>query len=311
MSNTAARPLDSVDTSWVDRAPVEAQPYLRLARLDRPIGTWLLFWPCVFGLVLGAVADGRAFTSRHDIWLLLLFGIGAIVMRGAGCTFNDIVDHDIDAKVVRTRDRPIPSGAVSVKQALAFLAALCAIGLVILLQLNWLAVELGIASLALVAIYPFMKRVTWWPQAWLGLTFNWGAVMGYAAESGRIDATVIVLYAGCFFWTLGYDTIYALQDIDDDALAGVKSTARLFGREAKRFIVMFYAASFALLATAGLAAHLGPLFLILLLPTGVHLVWQARELDIASAASALRLFRANRNAGALAAAAFFVAGWLQ
>ncbi|HSZ11336.1 MAG TPA: UbiA family prenyltransferase, partial [Rhizomicrobium sp.] len=181
----------------------------------------------------------------------------------------------------------------------------------ILLQLNWLAVELGVASLALVAIYPFMKRVTWWPQAWLGLTFNWGAVMGYAAESGRIDATAIVLYAGCFFWTLGYDTIYALQDIDDDALAGVKSTARLFGREAKRFVVMFYAASFALLATAGLAAHLGPLFLILLLPAGAHLVWQARELDIASAASALRLFRANRNAGALAAAAFFVAGWLQ
>jgi len=307
----AAKPLDSVSTSWVDHTPPEAQPYLRLARLDRPIGTWLLFWPCVFGLILGAVADGRAFTSRHDLWLLILFGIGAIVMRGAGCTFNDIVDRDIDARVARTRDRPIPSGAVSVKQAAVFLVAQCAIGLVILLQLNWLAIELGVASLGLIAIYPFMKRVTWWPQAWLGLTFNWGAVMGYAAQAGHLDAAAIILYAGCFFWTLGYDTIYALQDLEDDALAGVKSTALLFGRNAKRWIAMFYAASFALLATAGLAAHLGPLFLLLIVPAGAHLLWQARELDIGSAASALRLFRANRDAGALAALAYFVSGWLQ
>src|SRR6185437_15648553 len=192
-----------------------AQPYLRLMRLDRPIGTWLLFWPCVFGLMLGATAGDRPFSSLADWWLVLLFAIGSIVMRGAGCTYNDIIDRDIDAKVARTRGRPLPSGVVSLQQAWLFLVAQCAVGLIILVQLNVFAIELGVASLVLVAAYPFMKRITWWPQAWLGLTFNWGALLGFAAETGSIDLGDLMLYAGLFFWTLGYDTIYAHQDKDD------------------------------------------------------------------------------------------------
>ncbi|MDE2264254.1 MAG: 4-hydroxybenzoate octaprenyltransferase, partial [Alphaproteobacteria bacterium] len=221
----ALKPADAVAAALVDRAPSKLQPYLRLMRLDRPIGTWLLYWPCVFGLALGAVADSRPFGTWHDWYMIALFGIGAIVMRGAGCTYNDIVDRDFDAKVARTRGRPIPSGAVSVKQAWMFAAGLCLIGLLILLQLNRFSVTLGIASLLLIAGYPFMKRITWWPQAWLGLTFNWGAVMGFAAQTGGIDTADLMLYAGLFFWTLGYDTIYALQDMEDDVKVGIKSTA--------------------------------------------------------------------------------------
>src|SRR4051794_40048864 len=195
---TQAIPADAVARTWVATAPSMLQPYLRLARLDRPIGTWLLYWPCVFGLALGAAEHQRGFLQAASDWgLLVLFGFGAIVMRGAGCTYNDIVDRDIDARVARTRGRPIPSGAVSVKQAWVFAALQCAVGLLILMCLNWYAIGMGVLSLGLIAAYPFMKRITWWPQAWLGLTFNWGALLGFAAQSGRTTAADLVLYAGC------------------------------------------------------------------------------------------------------------------
>ncbi len=291
--------------------PARAQPYLRLMRLDRPIGTWLLFLPCLFGAALGAAASDRAFGTLHDLWLICLFAIGSIVMRGAGCTYNDIVDRNIDARVARTRGRPIPSGAVSVKSAWIFLLVQCAMGLLVLLQLNSLSILVGAASLALVAAYPFMKRITWWPQAWLGLTFNWGALVGYAAITNRFGFADFLLYAGCFFWTLGYDTIYALQDKDDDALIGVKSTARLFGAHSRSWIAAFFALTIALMAAAIIApgSH-GVWLAALLLPAAAHLLWQTGTLDIASSANCLKIFRANRDAGLLVAAAFVAAGWL-
>ncbi len=308
---TQAIPADAVAQSWVASAPLPWQPYLRLARLDRPIGTWLLFWPCVFGLAFGAAAQNRAFLGAgNDWWLLTLFGIGAVVMRGAGCTYNDIVDRKVDAAVARTRNRPIPSGAVTVPQAWMFTAAQCAIGLAILLCLNWYAVAIGALSLSLVAIYPFMKRVTWWPQAWLGLTFNWGALLGFAAQTGRTSVADLVLYIGCIFWTLGYDTIYALQDVEDDALAGVKSTARLFGRYARAWVFSFYLVSFALLAAAGVLGFRRPFAAAFLFPALVHFIWQVRRLEIDQPQDALRLFRTNRETGALIAAALLVASWM-
>ncbi|HTK80636.1 MAG TPA: 4-hydroxybenzoate octaprenyltransferase [Rhizomicrobium sp.] len=307
----AAIPADAVPRRWVERAPQTWRPYLRLARLDRPIGAWLLFWPCVFGLALGAAEQQRGFlTAASDWWLLVLFAAGAMVMRGAGCTYNDIVDRDIDARVARTLGRPIPSGAVSVKQAVIFLAAQCAIGLLILLCLNPFSIALGAASLMLIAVYPFMKRITWWPQAWLGLTFNWGALLGFAAQTARITTSALLLYAACFFWTLGYDTIYALQDIEDDALVGVKSTARLFGARAPFWILIFY---FLFVILIGLAVALAfkPWFvLLLLLPLLAHLVWQVRTLKPGDPQSSLRLFRANRDAGTLAGAALIAASWI-
>jgi 4-hydroxybenzoate polyprenyltransferase len=302
------KPQDAVVHSWVERAPPRAQPYLRLMRLDRPIGTWLLYWPCVFGLMLGATAGDRPFTSLRDWWLVVLFGAGSIVMRGAGCTYNDIVDRDIDAKVARTRGRPIPSGEVSVRRAWQFLVALCLVGLLILLQLDSYAIVLGFASLLLVAAYPFMKRITWWPQAWLGLTFNWGALMGFAAETGSIDLANVMLYAGLFFWTLGYDTIYAHQDKEDDALIGVRSTALLLAEKSPRWILVFYAVAFTLVLAAGFTEHAGWPFAFVMLAAGAHLLWQVRSLDIADPEKCLRLFRANRDTGALIAAAFLLAG---
>jgi 4-hydroxybenzoate polyprenyltransferase len=300
------KPADAVTHDWVDRTPPRVQPYLRLMRLDRPIGTWLLYWPCVLGLVLGAMAGDRPFSSLRDWWLIVLFGAGSIVMRGAGCTYNDIVDRDIDAKVARTRTRPIPSGAVSVKQAWLFLAAQCFVGLAILLQLNLTAIALGASSLLLVAAYPFMKRITWWPQAWLGLTFNWGALLGFAAVAGSIDLADAMLYAGLFFWTLGYDTIYAHQDKDDDALIGVKSTARLLGKRSADWILGFYALAFILVVAAGFTEHAGWTFTFLMLAAGVHFLWQVRTLDVDSAERCLTLFRSNRDAGALMAGAFLI-----
>src|SRR5215469_7662752 len=257
-SRSQARPLDAVPTSWVEHAPRWLRPWLQLMRLDRPIGVWLLFWPCVFGLLLGAAADERRFLEWQDLYLVALFAIGSLVMRGAGCTFNDIIDRKIDAAVARTRGRPIPSGAITVRQAVLFLILQCLLGLLILIQLNPFAIILGASSLLLVAAYPFMKRITWWPQAWLGLTFNWGALLGFAAASGGLALPVLVLgapshgwtvsdpealfghlsvaalllYASGVFWTLGYDTIYAVQDLEDDALAGVKSSARRLGTAA-------------------------------------------------------------------------------
>ena len=306
----ALKPADAVAAALVDRAPPKLQPYLRLMRLDRPIGTWLLYWPCVFGLVLGAVADSRPFGTWQDWGLVILLGIGAIVMRGAGCTYNDIVDRDYDAKVARTRGRPIPSGAVSVKQAWMFALALCLIGLAILLQLNRFAIVLGVGSLLLVGAYPFMKRITWWPQAWLGLTFNWGALLGFAAQTGGIDAADGLLYTGLFFWTLGYDTIYAHQDKDDDALIGVKSTARLLGARSRDWIMGFYALAFTLILASGFAEHEGWPFVLLMLLAGGHMLWQVHTLDIDDADRCLKLFRANRETGALIALALAAATWV-
>jgi 4-hydroxybenzoate polyprenyltransferase len=279
-------------------------------RLDRPIGIWLLLWPCIFGLVLGATVQDRGFIAWRDFYYVILFALGAIVMRGAGCAFNDIVDRKIDAAVARTRGRPIPSGAISVGCAVRLVAGLCLVGLAILSQFNAFAVGLGAASLTLVAAYPFMKRITWWPQAWLGLTFNWGALLGYAAQTGTLAYADAMLYAGLVFWTLGYDTIYALLDKDDDALIGVKSTARLFGDTAARWVGRFYAIAFVLILAAGYAAHSGWLFTPLMLLAGAHLFWQVRRLDVNDPDRALRLFRSNRETGALIAIAFLVSNWL-
>ncbi len=309
LQNSQAIPADAVPANPVDYLPASWQPYARLARLDRPIGTWLLYWPCVLGLLLGAAADERRFLEWHDLMYVALFGIGALVMRGAGCTLNDIIDRDIDASVARTRGRPIPSGAVSVRQALAFMIALCLIGLIILIQFNTVAIALGVASLALVIAYPFMKRITWWPQAWLGLTFNWGAILGFAAQTGRIDVGVLMLYAGLFFWTMGYDTIYAHQDKEDDALIGVKSTARLLGAASGKWILYFYAICFTLVLAAGFTEHTGWPFAPLMLLAGAHLLWQVRRLDIDNNDNCLMLFRANRQTGALMALAFACASW--
>jgi 4-hydroxybenzoate polyprenyltransferase len=308
---TQAVPADAVARTWVTTAPLTLQPYLRLARLDRPIGTWLLYWPCVFGLALGAAQHQRGLLQAATDWaLLVLFGLGAIVMRGAGCTYNDLVDRDIDAKVARTRGRPIPSGAVTVKQGWMFAALQCAIGFMILLCLNWYAVLIGALSLLFIAAYPFMKRITWWPQAWLGLTFNWGTLLGFAAIAGRTTPADLVLYAGCVFWTLGYDTIYALQDIEDDALAGVKSTARLFGTHVRTWIFLFYLMSFALTAAAAVFGFRNGFAALLLLPALAHFLWQMRRLEIDNPQNALRLFRSNRDTGALMALGFVIASWI-
>ncbi len=305
-----ATPADALPASWVEHAPQRLRPWARLARLDRPIGTWLLFWPCLFGLILGAAADERRFLEWRDLYYVLLFGIGALVMRGAGCTFNDIVDRDIDAKVARTADRPIPSGAISVTGAVLFLIAQCLVGLGVLIQFNGFAVALGAASLLLVAAYPFMKRITWWPQAWLGLTFNWGTLLGFAAQTGRLDLGDAVLYAGLIFWTLGYDTIYAHQDKDDDELIGVKSTARLLGKDSRVWILRFYAIAFTLILAAGFIEHTGWLFAFAMLAAGAHLLWQVKKLDVDNAGNCLALFRANRQTGALIALALLLASWL-
>jgi 4-hydroxybenzoate polyprenyltransferase len=287
--------------------PPRLRPWLQLMRLDRPVGTWLLLWPCIFGLLLGAAAEERRFLEWRDYYYVILFAVGALVMRGAGCAFNDIIDRDIDAQVARTRGRPIPSGAITPKQARMLLAGLCLVGLIILLQFNWFAVALGAASLLLVAAYPFMKRITWWPQAWLGLTFNWGALLGFAAQTGRLDVGVAMLYAGLVFWTLGYDTIYAHQDKDDDELIGVKSTARLFGADSRKWILRFYAIAFTLILAAGFTEHAGWPFAFVMLAAGAHMLWQVRQLNINNPESCLAVFRSNRDTGALIALAFLLA----
>src|SRR6476660_6120638 len=243
MSDVTARVADATG-NWVDtHAPAWARPYLRLARFDRPIGSWLLLMPCWWAAALaaGVISDIR------QLWLVIvLFFIGAFVMRGAGCTWNDITDRDLDARVERTRSRPIPAGQVSVAQALAFLVAQALIGLLVLLQFNRFAVMTGIASLIIVAVYPFMKRITWWPQIVLGLAFSWGALMGFAVMLGRIDATALLLYVGSIAWVIGYDTIYAHQDTEDDALICIKSTALLFGARTRLALIAFYATAVAL-----------------------------------------------------------------
>ena len=309
---TSPVPADALPDSWVAAAPTALQPWLRLMRLDRPIGAILLFLPGVFGLALGAAALGRGFgTWNGDFALLALFGLGAIIMRGAGCTYNDIVDRDIDAKVARTRGRPIPSGAVGVRGAWIFLALQLAAGLAILLQLNKLAILLGAGSLMLVALYPFMKRITWWPQAWLGITFNWGALLGFSAETGRVTLAPFLLYLACFFWTLGYDTIYAHQDKEDDALIGVKSTARLFGDRSNHWIAAFYTLALLIVIAAAIVVSHTLWVVWLFLPVGMHFWWQTRTLDANDTERCLKIFRSNRDAGLLIAAALIAASWIQ
>ena len=278
---------------WVDRwAPARLRPYLRLARIDRPIGIWLLMFPCWWSTALAS--DGWP-----DLSFLLLFALGATVMRGAGCTVNDIVDRDFDARVARTATRPIPSGAVSVPRALAFAAALCLTGLIVLLQFNTVTIAVGASSLLLVALYPFAKRVTDWPQAVLGLTFNWGALVGWAAVRGDLGWPAVALYAAGMAWTLGYDTIYAHQDKEDDLVVGVRSTALRLGDATRPWLCGFYAAALGLLAFAGHLAGLSWPFWPALAAVGAHFAWQVLRLDLDDPKRCLALFKSNARAGLL------------
>jgi len=276
---------------WVDRyAPGALRPYCRLARLDRPIGTWLLLFPCWWGIAFAA--------PRWPDWgLMALFALGAVAMRGAGCTYNDIVDRDFDARVERTRTRPIPSGAVSVAAAVAFMVLQLGLGAAILFSLNGFAIALGIAVIALIATYPFMKRVTYWPQFFLGLNFNWGALMGWAAVRGSLGWAPALLYLGGIAWTLGYDTIYAHQDKEDDVLIGVKSSALALGERTRPFLYGFYAVAILFWALAGEAAGLGLLYRAALALVAFQLFWQAARLDLASSADCGVKFRSNRWTG--------------
>ncbi len=292
-----ARVADATPRSPVYRIlPEAAWPYAQLARLDRPIGTWLLLWPCWWSIGLAQIHLGGGMPS---LWLIILFGIGAIAMRGAGCTYNDIVDRDFDARVTRTRSRPIPSGRVTVARAKAFMVVQAAVGLLVLLQFNPFAIALGAASLLVVFAYPFMKRVTYWPQFVLGLAFNWGALLGWAAVTGRLDWAPVVLYVTGIAWTLGYDTIYALQDRTDDLVIGVKSTAVRFRDRTHLWLRGFYAATIAGLVVAGLMAGAGWPFLVGIAAAALHAVWQLRTLNADDPARCLRLFRSNRDFGAL------------
>jgi 4-hydroxybenzoate polyprenyltransferase len=298
--NEAGRVADSTG-NWVDGvAPDWLRPYLRLARLDRPIGSWLLLLPCWWSSGLAAVHAREAFPNP---WHTVLFFIGAFAMRGAGCTWNDIVDRDLDGRVERTRSRPIPSGQVSVTQAATFLVLQALIGLFVLLQFNRFAVVTGIVSLAVVAVYPFMKRFTYWPQIGLGLAFSWGALMGWAAAFGRLDLPAYLLYAGSIAWVIGYDTIYAHQDREDDALIGIKSTALLFGARTKPALAAFYTVAVVLLGLAGLTAGAGPVFALGLAAFAAHLAWQVARLDIADPVNCLMIFKSNRDAGLILFAA--------
>ncbi|WP_295173948.1 UbiA family prenyltransferase [uncultured Brevundimonas sp.] len=331
-------PLPDAGANWVDRhAPEGLKPWLKMGRFDRPIGIWLLLLPGWQGIAL-ALAQYRQAPGLYDLWLFVGFGIGACLMRAAGCAFNDIVDRDFDAQVARTAQRPIPSGRISVKQAWAFVVGCSLISLLILLTLPTVAIGLGVGSLGLVAAYPFMKRITWWPQAWLGLTFNWGALMGFAAalplaaaalllpadlagefrpflwfpasDSGHTIALAwqaylpaVLLWIGGVFWTLGYDTIYALQDIEDDAMIGVKSSARRLASAVRPGVAVFYGLAVLLAALTGLSANLGPLFWIGLIAYALHLACQVIRLDRNDGALALKLFKSNREAGVILLAA--------
>jgi len=307
--NDDGRVVDAPAQNWVDSyAPAFARPYLRLSRFDRPIGTWLLLLPCFWGLGLAVAADPMGGTL-FDLWIAFGCVIGAFLMRGAGCTWNDITDRDIDAKVARTRSRPLPSKQVTVKKALLWLVAQVAVSAFILLSFNWFTVGLGIAALLPVAVYPFAKRFTWWPQVFLGIAFNWGALLAWAAHTGSLSLAPVLLYIAGIAWTLFYDTIYAHQDRDDDALIGVKSTARLFGEATKKWLFGFQVLAVMLMALAVIVAlvPLGnpvPLMVALLAAWGfgMHLMWQLKRLDINDGGTCLRLFRSNRDAGLIASA---------
>ncbi len=294
---------DILATGWVTRLPRAWLPWLLLARVDRPIGTWLLFLPGLWGILLA-----RASVS-DTVRLILLFAVGSLVMRAAGCVVNDLWDRDIDRKVARTAGRPLASGALRPRHALVFLAVLLLAGLAVLLQLNRLSQALGVASLLLVGVYPLAKRVTWWPQLMMGFTFGFGAPLGYAAAAGRLDAACGALYAAAILWDLGFDTIYAHQDREDDALVGVHSTARLFGKRTRPFLTGCYLAAVVAMGLSGWFAGLSPWFYAALALPAVLLARQVRALDIDDPAGCLRLFRANRGVG-LAVGLAILAGWL-
>jgi 4-hydroxybenzoate polyprenyltransferase len=281
--------------------PRPVRPYASLIRLDRPIGAWLLFWPCAWSVALAGL-------GANGVSLILWFGLGAFAMRSAGCVYNDIVDRDLDARVERTRFRPLASGRVSLKAAWALLLGLSLVALLVLLQLKAVAQAVALASLALVAAYPFMKRITWWPQAWLGLVFSWGVLVGWPAVEGEIESPALLLYAGSVFWVIGYDTIYALQDREDDALAGVKSSALALGGHARAGIAFCYLFALIFWAAAIWSVRAQWLALLALLPIALHLFWQAATLREADAADALAKFRSNRFAGLLMFLACLVIG---
>ncbi len=285
---------------WIDRhAPGPARPYLRLARLDRPIGIWLLLLPCWWGL---ALAGGGVV----EIQLFALFALGAVIMRAAGCTINDMADREFDAKVARTSTRPLASGVVSLSRAGLFLALLLLAGLAVLLSFNRTTFLLALMAIPLVIFYPFMKRITWWPQAFLGLTFNWGVLLGWTALRGGLEPVVVTLYGGAVLWTLGYDTIYAHQDKHDDTLTGVKSTALRLGENTRSWLFVFYGGAVASIALAGWMAGLAPLFYLALAVAAAHLCWQTAQLDINDAANCLATFKSNMWTGLLVLAALFM-----
>ena len=303
---------DAVSGNWVDRrAPAAWRPYLRLSRADRPIGTWLLLLPCWWGLTLGILATGSA--RPHDLWIFAGCAIGAWLMRGAGCTWNDVTDRDIDGGVWRTAGRPIPSGQVSVRGAILWMCAQALVAFAILLTFDTAAIALGILALLPVAVYPFAKRFTWWPQVFLGLAFNWGALLAFTAHTGALGWPAVALYLAGIGWTLFYDTIYAHQDREDDALIGVKSTARLFGAETPRWLRRFLVASVALMGLAVIgAAPRGEILALVIalggpLAFGWHLAWQLARLDLDDHGGLLTLFRANRDAGLLVVPFFALA----
>jgi len=302
MSGSLERVADATG-NWVDGlAPPWTRPYLRLARLDRPIGSWLLLIPCWWSAGIAGMQAGRL----PSLWHIVLFFIGAFAMRGAGCTWNDLVDRDLDGLVERTRSRPIPSRQVSIAQATAFMLLQALIGLAVLLQFNRFTVMTGFASLLVVVIYPFMKRITYWPQIVLGLAFSWGALMGWPATFGRLDWPAIVLYAGSISWVIGYDTIYAHQDREDDLLIGIKSTALLFQQNTAPMLTAFYAAAVALIGIAGFMAGGGLIFLAGLAAFAIHLTWQVKRLNVDDPAHLLKLFKANRDAGLILFAAMLL-----
>ena len=291
---------DSERHGFIGALPPRLRPFASLTRLDRPIGTWLLYWPCAWSVALAGVG------GRWDLFLWL--GLGALAMRSAGCVYNDIVDRDLDRQVERTRLRPLASLRVSLRSAWVLIGMLCAIGLVVLLQLNVTAAIVSVASIAPVAAYPFMKRITWWPQAWLGLVFSWGALVGWPAVTGSLDWAPVLLWFGSIAWVIGYDTLYAIQDIEDDALVGVKSSARRLGKKAAIGVAIFYAIALLLWGTAVWLVRPDWLALVALIPAALHLANQALRADPKDGAGALRLFRSNRTAGLLVCLAMLVVG---
>ena len=302
MSEHAGRVADATG-NWVDGfAPPFTRPYLRLARLDRPIGSWLLLIPCWWSLGLA----GMRAEQFSSLWHIVLFFIGAFAMRGAGCTWNDLVDRNLDGQVERTRLRPIPSGQVTIVEAAVFMALQGLVGLLVLLQFNRYTVITGLASFSVIVIYPFMKRITYWPQIVLGLAFSWGALMGWPAAFGRLDWPALVLYAGSVFWVIGYDTIYAHQDREDDMMIGIKSTALLFRNKTRPMLAGFYAGAVVLIGIAGLMAGGQLIFVLGLIAFAAQLAWQVLRLDINDPAHCLKLFRSNRNAGLILFAAMLL-----